>query len=38
MVFGRVVEGMNVVKAVESKGSQSGRTSTDIVISDCGQL
>nr|4JCP_A Chain A, Peptidyl-prolyl cis-trans isomerase [Brugia malayi] len=38
VVFGRVVEGMNVVKAVESKGSQSGRTSADIVISDCGQL
>lgn len=38
VVFGRVVEGMNVVKTIESKGSQSGRTSADIVISDCGQL
>ncbi|MCP9261361.1 PPIase [Dirofilaria immitis] len=38
VVFGRVVEGMNVVKAIESKGSQSGRTSADVVITDCGQL
>lgn len=38
VVFGRVIEGMNVVKAVENKGSQSGRTSADIVIADCGQL
>uniref|UniRef100_A0A915BCG3 Peptidyl-prolyl cis-trans isomerase n=2 Tax=Ascarididae TaxID=6250 RepID=A0A915BCG3_PARUN len=38
VVFGRVVEGMDVVKAIEAKGSQSGKTSTDIVIADCGQL
>uniref|UniRef100_A0A0R3RXK6 Peptidyl-prolyl cis-trans isomerase n=1 Tax=Elaeophora elaphi TaxID=1147741 RepID=A0A0R3RXK6_9BILA len=38
VVFGRVIEGMNIVKSIESKGSQSGRPSVDIVISDCGQL
>lgn len=38
VVFGRVVEGMDVVKRVESYGSQSGRTSKKIVVSDCGQL
>jgi len=38
VVFGKVVEGMNVVKAIEGKGSQSGKTSTKIVIADCGQL
>jgi len=37
VVFGQVVEGMDVVKKVESFGSQSGKTSKKIVISDCGQ-
>ncbi|CAH0702787.1 unnamed protein product [Spodoptera exigua] len=38
VVFGTVVEGMDVVKQVESYGSQSGKTSKKIIISDCGQL
>jgi len=38
VVFGSVVEGMDVVKKVESFGSGSGRTSKKIVIADCGQL
>ncbi|XP_071771253.1 peptidyl-prolyl cis-trans isomerase A [Centroberyx gerrardi] len=38
VVFGRVVEGMDVIKKVESKGSQSGKTSAKITIADCGQL
>lgn len=38
VVFGRVTEGMDVVKAVEGQGSQSGKTTKDIVIADCGQL
>jgi cyclophilin family peptidyl-prolyl cis-trans isomerase len=38
VVFGSVVEGMEVVKKVESFGSQSGKTSAKIVVSDCGQL
>merc|ERR1712224_684832 len=38
VVFGSVVEGMEVVKKVESYGSQSGKTSAKIVISDCGQV
>ena len=38
VVFGKVVEGMDIVKNVESFGSQSGRTSKKIVIADCGQL
>merc|ERR1712142_593920 len=36
VVFGKVVEGMNVVKEMESLGSPSGKPSTDIVIADCG--
>ena len=38
VVFGRVIEGMDVVKQMESKGSQGGKTSTKIAIADCGQL
>lgn len=38
VVFGEVVEGMDVVKAVEKVGSQSGRTSAEVLITDCGQL
>jgi peptidylprolyl isomerase len=38
VVFGHAVEGLDVIKAVEGKGSQSGKTSADIVIADCGQL
>lgn len=38
VVFGSVVEGMDIVKKIESYGSESGRTSRKIVISNCGQL
>ncbi|XP_047316769.1 peptidyl-prolyl cis-trans isomerase-like [Impatiens glandulifera] len=38
VVFGQVVDGMDVVKAVEKVGSSGGRTSKPVVIADCGQL
>jgi len=38
VVFGSVVDGMDVVKKIESYGSQSGKTSAKIVIQACGQL
>merc|ERR1711924_449775 len=38
VVLGSVKEGMDVVKTIESYGSQSGQTKAKIVISDCGQL
>ena len=38
VVFGKVVEGMDVVKKMESYGSQSGKTSANITISDCGEV
>ncbi len=38
VVFGKVVEGMDVVKKIESFGSQSGRTSAKIEIADSGEL
>ncbi|MCF1593028.1 peptidylprolyl isomerase [Streptomyces muensis] len=36
VVFGEVVEGEDVVKAVEALGSRSGATSKKIVVEDCG--
>lgn len=38
VVFGKVVEGMDVLKQIEALGSSSGATSKRIVIEDCGQL
>ena len=38
VVFGSVVEGLDIVKKIESYGSESGRTSRKIVIANCGQL
>ncbi|MFF4726042.1 peptidylprolyl isomerase [Streptomyces mirabilis] len=38
VVFGEVVEGMDVVKAVEKLGSRSGATSKKIVIADSGTV
>ena len=38
VVFGRVIEGMDLVKKIEAQGSQSGKPKTSVVISDCGQL
>jgi len=38
VVFGCVVEGMDIVKKVEAYGSQSGSTSKKIIVADSGQL
>ena len=38
VVFGKVLDGMNVVKAMEANGSQSGAPKKPVVIADCGQL
>ncbi|XP_070492902.1 peptidyl-prolyl cis-trans isomerase-like [Chironomus tepperi] len=38
VVFGAVVEGMDVVKKVESYGTQSGKPTKNITIANCGQL
>ena len=37
-IFGEVVEGMDVVQKVEAVGSQSGATSQEVLIADCGEL
>merc|ERR1711908_32505 len=38
VVFGTVTEGMDVVKAIEAIGSQSGKPSKKVVIVDSGEL
>jgi|Transcript_3167 cyclophilin family peptidyl-prolyl cis-trans isomerase len=38
VVYGRVLEGESVIDAMEKVGSGSGSTSSDVVISDCGEL
>lgn len=37
VVFGSVIEGMDVVQKIESYGSRSGATSAPIMIDDCGE-
>ena len=38
VVFGKVVDGMDVVKAIEEVGSRSGACSKEVVIEDCGEI
>merc|ERR1719474_2421945 len=38
VVFGSVVEGMDIIKKVEAFGSRSGKTTAKIVVDDCGEL
>lgn len=38
VVFGKVVDGMDVVDKMEAVGSRSGKTSKDVFIENCGQL
>ena len=38
VVFGRVLEGMDVLYKVEAEGSQSGKPKATVVIADSGEL
>jgi peptidyl-prolyl isomerase F (cyclophilin D) len=38
VVFGRVINGLSVVKTIETYGSQSGQPNSNIIISNCGQI
>lgn len=39
VVFGKVIEGFeDVVKQAEAVGSQGGKTSKEVIITNCGQL
>ena len=37
-VFGKVVDGMDVVKKIESVGSPSGATAKQVLVEDCGEI
>lgn len=38
VIFGRVLEGMDIVKKIERLGSETGYTQAFIIIRDCGEL
>ncbi len=38
VVFGKVVDGMDVVSKIEAKGSRTGATSGTLTIADSGEL
>lgn len=38
VVFGKVVEGLDVVDQIEGVGSQSGQTSASVVVKESGEL
>jgi len=38
VVFGRVLEGLEVIKKMEALGSRSGKTSKKVTVMDCGEL
>lgn len=38
VVFGKLIDGMPLLRRMESLGSRDGRTSQEVVIADCGQL
>ena len=38
VVFGQVVKGYDVVKAMEAVGSRSGKTSSKVTITECGKV
>jgi len=38
VVFGSIVEGMDLVRRMEKQGSRAGNTSQPVKIEDCGQL
>lgn len=38
VVFGKVVEGLEILRKMEAVGSESGKTKKKVVIEDCGEL
>jgi peptidylprolyl isomerase len=38
VVFGQVIEGMDVVRKMEKLGSQTGKTKSPVKIKDCGMI
>jgi cyclophilin family peptidyl-prolyl cis-trans isomerase len=38
VVFGKVTKGLDIIRTVEGKGSETGRPKADVTIVDCGAL
>ncbi len=38
VVFGKAIEGEDVIDKIEAVGSQSGRTSQTVVVAGCGEI
>jgi cyclophilin family peptidyl-prolyl cis-trans isomerase len=38
VVFGEVIEGLDVVRTIEAQGSRSGSTKSKVVIADSGEI
>ena len=38
VVFGKTISGQDVIRAMEGQGSSQGRTRSEVVITNCGQL
>jgi cyclophilin family peptidyl-prolyl cis-trans isomerase len=38
VVFGKCIDGTDVIDTIEAVGSQSGKTSKEVRIRDCGEL
>ncbi|KAJ2497163.1 cytochrome P450 cyp2 [Coemansia sp. RSA 1972] len=38
VVFGKVVQGMNVIRSIEAMGSVSGKPSETVIIDECGEV
>lgn len=38
VVFGEVVEGMDIVKALEKLGRENGKPKAEVTVHDCGQM
>ena len=37
-VFGKVIDGLDVVDTIEAVGSQSGATVKEVLVRDCGEI
>jgi len=38
VVFGQVLEGMDIVREMEGQGTACGETNAPIIIEDCGEI
>ncbi len=38
VVFGKVIDGMDVVRAMEAQGTRSGRTKSEVILARCRQI